>query len=130
MTTFYFLLVQEEDLAREEDLLLVQEEDHIFPYWCLLGLITAYWGLFGLLIGAYWCLFGLHTGAYCCLLLLISNEKTFAMPKELPMIGNIMSGLIGPRYSKIKLLFCMNGGEKKKMHVFGSGALPRAPFCF
>ena len=44
------LLVQEEDLAREEDLLLVQEEDHICPYWCLL-----------LVIGDYYCLLGLIT---------------------------------------------------------------------
>ena len=56
MSTFYLLLVQEEnllvqeeDLAREEDLLLVQEEDHICPYWCLLVLIGAYYYLLGLI---------------------------------------------------------------------------------
>ena len=98
MTTLYLLvqeedlLVQEEDLAREEDLLLVQEEHHICLYWCLLMLIgdnycllvliTAYWGLFGLLIGAYWCLFRLHMGAYWCLLLLVSYEKNICDAKR------------------------------------------------
>ena len=85
MTTFYFLLVQEEDLAREEDLLLVQEENHICPYRCLLVLIGAYYCLLGLIWPAYWCLFRLHMGAYWCLR---AMKKTFAMPKELPMIGN------------------------------------------
>ena len=82
VTTFYLLLVQEEDLlvqeedlAREEDLLLVQEEDHICPYWCLLVLIGAYYCLLGL-ITAYWGLFGLLIGAYLvCIWVLIAAYK-------------------------------------------------------
>ena len=72
------------------------------PYMSLLVLISAYWGLL-LLIGAYycllkliwpayWCLLVLIWSAYGCLLLLISYEKTFAMRKELPIIGNITMG--------------------------------------